>query len=115
MLNKIDKKDRTWILLAALSYDKPIKLQPIDPDEETTATEVEDGGADVAAPAPTPAPLFIDVSRALDVVERCFLDNPPLLSDITACLQGVDINLAVESSTIEQAMDTKTHLTQRLA
>ena len=41
LVSELNKKDRTWILLAALNYDKPIKLQRIDPEEETAATQSE--------------------------------------------------------------------------
>ena len=36
---EIDKKHRTWILLAALHYDSPVKLQRINP--EAVAAEAE--------------------------------------------------------------------------
>ena len=113
LVSELNKKDRTWILLAALNYDKPIKLQRIDPEEETAATEAEGGGADVAAHVPTP--LVVDRSRALGVTERCFLYNASLLNDIASCLKCVDVNLIVKSLTTEMVKAPKTHMTRRLA
>ena len=82
-----------------MNYDKTVKLQPTNPEEDAAAAAVEseDGGVDGAVPALTvTGPLVIDISPNLDVAEHYFLDNPTLLNKIASCLQGVDTNLSID-------------------
>ena len=108
LLSELDKKDRTWILLASLKYDAPITLVQIDLDEEPS---IEEPAAEESLPSMRS--LVIDTSQAMEEIEHCFLDNTALLNEVTACLQGVDVNLIVVSSVREKVVAAKKHLSRR--
>ena len=74
LLSEVDKKDQTWILLSALQYDKPVKLQCIGIETKNDAT-----------------PQIVDVSTSLAVVERYFLDDDVFCREIKECIRGVNV------------------------
>jgi len=85
-LNDLDKKDQTWILLAALSYTQPITLQRMEPPSEGDGDDnaADDDGGDetvsgegetVDSSADTPSTvssrtLIVDKSTAMAVAEH---------------------------------------------
>ena len=48
------------------------------------------------------------------VRDHWILDNAALMSEISSCLHGVDVNAVVDSSTREQVLAAKVHLSRRL-
>ena len=84
MFKEIDKKDQTWILLAVLHYDAPVKLQQIDPNEDSSEELSESGLLDGEAKDTNiiAAPVF-DISGAMDAREYYFIDNAVLLSEVS--------------------------------
>jgi len=85
-LNDLDKKDQTWILLAALSYTQPITVQRMEPPSEGDGDDnaADDDGGDetvsgegetVDSSADTPSTvssrtLIVDKSTAMAVAEH---------------------------------------------
>ena len=85
-LNDLDKKDQTWILLAALSYTQPITVQRMEPPSEGDGDDnaADDDGGDetvsgegetVDSSADTPSTvssrtLIVDKSTAIAVAEH---------------------------------------------
>ena len=85
---EIDKNHRTWILLAALYYDSPVKLQRInqeavaaeaEADVERAADDRDDGGT---------SSTIADASALMNVAQHYFLDNEETLRSISDCLKG---------------------------
>ena len=90
-LNDLDKKEQTWILLAALSYTQPITLQRMEPPSEgggdNNAADVDGGdetgsgdseSADSSAdttPTVSSRTLIVDTSTVLAVAERPILET----------------------------------------
>ena len=89
---EIDKKDQTWILLAALYYDAPVTLQRIDVGDlaqEDHAGNAEDEGAQVTV---------CDASRAMDVTQhQYFMEDADMVGYISSCIQGLDVMLDASS------------------
>ena len=113
-LGELDKKDRTWILLAAILYDQPVVLQPIDPDADAVATDAGDEEMDPENEIAPAASQIIDVARVMDVREHWILDNEALLRDLAACLHGVDVDTVAASSKRDQILAAKSHIARRL-
>jgi len=72
-LNDLDKKDQTWILLAALSYTQPITLQRMEPPPEGDGDDnaADDDGGDEK-------PSRVRVRRSIQVLTQsldCVLED----------------------------------------
>ena len=111
-LKELDKKDRPWILLAAILYNQPVTLQPIDPDADAVAADASDLGAeDASEPS---AYQIIDVARVMDVKVHWILDDATLLRNLAACLSGVDVDMTAAASKRDQITAAKNHIARRL-
>ena len=121
-LAELHKKDRTWILFAALKYDQSLTLEDIDlSGEEAADKDVVYGeyGSNSDSSEITPSnassrTLAVDITRSLGVAERYFLDKRGLLNEISICLKGCDANFVVVPSTRGKAIATRKHLSQCL-
>ena len=106
---EIDKKDRTWILLAALYYDAPVTLQRIDVDDpapEDHADNAEDEGAQVTV---------CDASRAMDVTQhQYFMEDADMVGCISSCIRGADVTLDACSMVREKVVAMTNQLMKRL-
>lgn len=107
-LRKIDTKDRTWILLAALKYNVPVTLQPITPH----ASPVNGPAAEPLLPSLRS--LVINTLWALAETKRCFLDNTTLIRKLKKCLHCVDIIQTVAPLTREKVTAAKHQLPRHL-
>jgi len=90
---EIDKKNRTWIFLAAFHYNAPVTLQRIDVDTTVTedhANNAEDEDAHVT---------ICDASKAMDVTQhQYFMEDVDMSSCISSCIRRVDVTLDAYST-----------------
>ena len=85
------------MLFAALCYEQPVILEPIDPKANLADVdaEEEDQNVDGVAPAAT---QVVDVLQAIVVQDHWILDDTALIGKVSSYLQGVDFNTVVDSS-----------------
>ena len=101
------------MLFAALCYEQPVILEPIDPEANLADVDAEEENQDVDGVAPV-ATQVVDVSQAMAVRDHWILDDTALIGEVSSCLQGVDVNAVVDSSTRDQVIAAKIHLARRL-
>ena len=91
LLSEIDKKNRTWVLFAALCYEQPVVLQAINPEADLADVYAKEEDQDVDGVAPA-ATQVVDMSQVMVVQDHWTLDNTALIGEVSSCLQGIDLN-----------------------
>ena len=115
-ISELPKEDKTWILLAALMYDKPViltQMNPTEEQEEGTIAIASNEENDVPVPASSRT-LIVDADQSISVAEYCFLDNTELLNELSCCMHGVVINRVTAPLRRERVVAAKNQLSQRL-
>ena len=97
----------------ALLFDLPVVLQRIDRDNAAAVVAAEGKDQDIDN-VTLAAPHVVNVSQAMIVQNHWILDNMALLNNLVACLHGVDVHLVVVSSTRDQVLAAKVHVSRRL-
>ena len=81
-----------------MCYEQPVVLQAINPEADLADVYAKEEDQDVDGVAPA-ATQVVNVLQAMAVQDHWILNNTALIGEVSSCLQGVDVNTVVDSST----------------
>ena len=108
---ELNKKDRNWILLAALFYDAPVKLQRMATQEAEANTDEPANNGDGGEASIT---QIYDASTLMSVASHCFLYDDQTKRSLSACLKGVDFVTAIPLGTEERVNSVTSQIIRRM-
>ena len=80
-----------------MCYEQPVVLQPINPEADLADINTKEEDQNVNGVAPETSQV-VDVLQAMVVHDHWILDDTALIGEVSACLQGVDVNAVVALS-----------------